>query len=60
MNRMEMVAATSPPRRWSGRWREPVRLLRLARGRLADGERTTRIGCGADYGTQLIIGSVLR
>jgi ubiquinone/menaquinone biosynthesis C-methylase UbiE len=54
MNRIETALINSPPRRWLQRFYE-VPLLRRLGGPLPPGARVLEIGCGAGYGTRLIL-----
>lgn len=54
MNRIETMLVNSSPRRALQRWYEVPSLLRLG-GELAPGSRALELGCGAGYGTELIL-----
>ena len=54
MNRMETALVNSPPRRALQRFYETPTLLRLG-GMLAPNARVLEVGCGAGYGTELIL-----
>lgn len=53
MNRVETALVNSPPRRWLQRYYEVPALQRL--GGPLPGPRVLEIGCGAGYGTRLIL-----
>lgn len=54
MNRVETILVNSGARRTLQRWYETPALLRLG-GQLAPGARALELGCGAGYGTDLIL-----
>lgn len=54
MNKTETWVVDSPPRRVLQRWYEAPALRRLG-GSLPAGSRVVEIGCGAGYGTSLIL-----
>ena len=54
MNRVETIVVNSGARRALQRWYETPALLRLG-GQLAPGARVLELGCGAGYGTELIL-----
>ncbi|MDT0276113.1 class I SAM-dependent methyltransferase [Blastococcus goldschmidtiae] len=54
MNRVETILMNSGARRALQRWYEAPALLRLG-GQLAPGARALELGCGAGYGTELIL-----
>ena len=54
MNRVETILVNSSARRALQRWYETPALLRLG-GQLAPGARALELGCGAGYGTELIL-----
>ncbi|WP_166757760.1 class I SAM-dependent methyltransferase [Modestobacter marinus] len=54
MNRIETMVVDSGPRRGLQRWYETPALLRLG-GKLPPGSRALELGCGAGYGTGLIL-----
>ena len=54
MNRVETALVNSPPRRVLQRFYETPTLLRLG-GMLATDARVLEVGCGAGYGTELIL-----
>ncbi|MER6950512.1 class I SAM-dependent methyltransferase [Nonomuraea sp. NPDC000554] len=54
LNRAETLAIDNPARRALQRWYEAPRLRRLG-GPLPAGARVAEIGCGAGYGTKLIL-----
>lgn len=54
MNRIESALVNSGPRRALQRWYETPALLRLG-GQLPPGARALELGCGAGYGTALVL-----
>ena len=54
MNRVETALVNSPPRRALQRFYETPTLLRLG-GMLVSDARVLEVGCGAGYGTELIL-----
>ena len=54
MNRVETALVNSPPRRALQRFYETPTLLRLG-GALSPDARVLEVGCGAGYGTELIL-----
>ncbi|MCF6509076.1 class I SAM-dependent methyltransferase [Blastococcus sp. MG754426] len=54
MNRIETALVNSGPRRALQRWYETPALLRLG-GRLPPKARVVELGCGAGYGTELVL-----
>ena len=54
MNRVETALVNSGPRRALQRWYETPALLRLG-GKLPPGARALELGCGAGYGTDLLL-----
>ncbi|WP_409333267.1 class I SAM-dependent methyltransferase [Trujillonella humicola] len=54
MNRAETILVNSGARRALQRWYETPTLLRLG-GQVAPGGRALELGCGAGYGTELVL-----